>query len=63
VEGVLDHHVLGIHHVRAGEGQMWWDIGFLVLGALLVAGGHLLQRGGRYFDPGAPADRSEGRQG
>jgi len=45
VEGVVDHHVLGIHHVRSGEYQTWWDIGFLVLGALLVAGGWLLQRG------------------
>ncbi|MFJ8591084.1 DUF2243 domain-containing protein [Streptomyces sp. NPDC093598] len=63
VEGVLDHHVLGIHHVYAGEGQVWWDIGFLVLGALLVAGGYLLQRSGRPFAPGAPADRHEGRHG
>ncbi|MFJ4244659.1 DUF2243 domain-containing protein [Streptomyces iakyrus] len=64
VEGVLDHHVLGIHHVYAGDGQVWWDIGFLVLGALLVAGGHLLQRGGRFLDPGAPAaGRRAGRRG
>ncbi|MFJ4338253.1 DUF2243 domain-containing protein [Streptomyces sp. NPDC088915] len=61
VEGILDHHVLGIHHVYAGDGQVWWDIGFLVLGALLVAGGHLLQRSGRPFDPDAPAERREGR--
>ncbi|GGT05907.1 DUF2243 domain-containing protein [Streptomyces chromofuscus] len=54
VEGVVDHHVLGIHHVYAGDGQIWWDIGFLVLGALLVAGGWLLQRGGRAFDPETP---------
>ncbi|WP_299039669.1 DUF2243 domain-containing protein [uncultured Pseudokineococcus sp.] len=47
VEGVVDHHILGIHHVRSGEYQTWWDIGFLVLGALLVAGGWLLQRSGR----------------
>lgn len=44
VEGVVDHHILGIHHVRSGEYQTWWDIGFLVFGALLVAGGWLLQR-------------------
>lgn len=50
VEGVVDHHVLGIHHVRAGPHQAWWDIGFLVLGALLVAGGWLLQRGGTAVD-------------
>ncbi|MQY06492.1 DUF2243 domain-containing protein [Actinomadura macrotermitis] len=45
VEGVVDHHLLGIHHVRSGPGQVWWDVAFLVLGALLVAGGWLLQRG------------------
>lgn len=57
VEGVLDHHVLGIHHVRTGPGQIWWDLGFLLLGALLVALGSLLRRRGRPLDPepaGAP---------
>ncbi|MEU0098639.1 DUF2243 domain-containing protein [Streptomyces sp. NPDC006267] len=62
VEGVLDHHILGIHHVYAGDGRLWWDIGFLVLGALLVAGGYALQRSGRPFDPDAPAERHEGRR-
>ncbi|MDN0194662.1 DUF2243 domain-containing protein [Streptomyces sp. S.PNR 29] len=62
VEGVLDHHILGIHHVYAGDGQVWWDIGFLVLGALLVAGGYLLQRGGRPFDPDALTGRRESRR-
>ncbi|WP_019630069.1 DUF2243 domain-containing protein [Actinomadura atramentaria] len=47
VEGVIDHEILGIHHVRSGPHQMWWDIGFLVVGALLVGLGHLVQRGGR----------------
>ena len=60
VEGVLDHHILGIHHVRDGPHQVWWDIAFLVLGALLVAGGWLLQRSGRPFDPEAPAPRLAG---
>ncbi|MCW7987405.1 membrane protein [Streptomyces platensis subsp. clarensis] len=62
VEGVLDHEILGIHHVYAGDDQVWWDIGFLVLGALLVAGGYLLQRGGRPFDSHAPAAGGEGRR-
>ncbi|MCK8678707.1 MULTISPECIES: DUF2243 domain-containing protein [Streptomyces] len=53
VEGVLDHHVLGIHHVYAGERQLWWDLGFLLLGAVLVAAGWTLQRRGRPFDPSA----------
>ncbi|BCL16940.1 DUF2243 domain-containing protein [Micromonospora sagamiensis] len=46
VEGVVDHHLLGIHHVREGAHRLWWDLGFLALGAVLVAGGWLLQRGG-----------------
>ncbi|MGW7283646.1 DUF2243 domain-containing protein [Streptomyces sp. NPDC054844] len=54
VEGVLDHHILGIHHVYAGPHQAWWDAGFLALGALFLAGGLPLQRGGRPFDPDAP---------
>jgi uncharacterized membrane protein len=46
VEGVVDHHILGIHHVRGGPHQLWWDLGFLALGALLVVAGWLLQRSG-----------------
>lgn len=44
VEGVVNHHVLAIHHVRSGHDQVWWDLGFLALGALLVAVGWLIQR-------------------
>jgi uncharacterized membrane protein len=44
VEGVVDHHVLGIHHVRAGPHQVLWDLGFLVVGAVLVVAGWLIQR-------------------
>lgn len=44
VEGVVDHHILGIHHVRSGDNQTLWDIGFLVLGLVLIAGGWALQR-------------------
>ncbi|WBB78716.1 DUF2243 domain-containing protein [Micromonospora sp. WMMD882] len=55
VEGVVDHHLLGIHHVHGGPYQLWWDLGFLALGAALVAGGWLLQRGGRAVDPARPA--------
>lgn len=45
VEGVVDHHLLGIHHVKAGPGQLAWDLGFLALGAVLVAVGRAVQRG------------------
>jgi uncharacterized membrane protein len=62
VEGVLDHQILGIHHVHGGPYQAWWDAGFLVLGGLLLIAGYRLQRGGRPFDPMAPhgAERTRG---
>jgi uncharacterized membrane protein len=50
VEGVIDHHLLGIHHVRTGPYQLWWDVGFLLLGVVLMAGGWALQRGGGQLD-------------
>lgn len=60
VEGVVDHHLLGIHHVRSGPAEMWWDLGFLAVGALLVLVGWALQRGGPVVDlcaaPAAPDD-------
>ena len=50
VEGVVDHHLLAIHHVVSGEYRTLADVTFLVLGALLVAGGWLLQRSARPVD-------------
>lgn len=44
VEGILDHQVLGIHHVISGRHQLLADMAFLAFGALLVLGGWLLQR-------------------
>ncbi|AUX44214.1 hypothetical protein SOCE26_056780 [Sorangium cellulosum] len=45
VEGVIDHHLLQIHHVRPGPGQLGWDLAFLAFGALLVVVGARLMRG------------------
>lgn len=42
VEGVVDHHLLTIHHVREGANQTAWDLAFLAFGALLVVVGWLL---------------------
>lgn len=42
VEGVIDHHILQIHHVRAGANQLAWDLGFLAIGLALLIGGWLL---------------------
>ena len=55
VEGLIDHHLLGIHHVRPGENELVWDIGFLVFGAALVALGWLVARRGESELRGAPA--------
>jgi uncharacterized membrane protein len=45
VEGLVDHELLGIHHVRDDlGGPMEWDLGFLLLGVLLVVGGLALAR-------------------
>ena len=59
VEGVIDHLVLGIHHVRDDlGGPIGWDLGFLAFGALLVAGGLALARpSASSRDSGAPSGR------
>jgi uncharacterized membrane protein len=45
VEGLIDHQILGIHHVRDDlGGPVGWDIGFLFLGVLLIAVGLALSR-------------------
>jgi len=47
VEGLVDHQILGVHHVRDDlGGPLSWDIGFLVLGVLLILSGWLLYRRG-----------------
>ena len=51
VEGIIDHHILGIHHVNETvppSQWIYWDIGFLVWGAvMLIAGWALYQIGKR----------------
>jgi len=45
VEGLIDHQLLGIHHVRDDLGApLGWDLGFLAFGALLVVGGGMMWR-------------------
>jgi len=48
-EGLLNHHILGLHHVRDDlGGPVIWDAGFLAFGLLLVIGGWMLQRSARH---------------
>jgi uncharacterized membrane protein len=48
VEGIVNHQILGLHHVNETvprDQWIYWDIGFLVWGAvMLVAGWALLRR-------------------
>jgi len=40
VEGLVDHQLLGLHHVRDDLGApLGWDLAFLALGAALIAAG------------------------
>lgn len=51
IEGVVDHLILGVHHVREGSQELAYDLGFLVLGAALLAGGLWLARSPRRDAP------------
>ncbi len=42
VEGIINHHILGIHHLKPGLHQELWDIGFLASGVLLFGIGLVL---------------------
>lgn len=51
VEGVVDHHLLGLHHVNETvprDQWIWWDLGFLAWGAVMLAVGWLLWRSGKH---------------
>lgn len=50
VEGLIDHQILGIHHVNETVPRdQWlaWDLGFLAWGVAMLIGGWFLLRAGR----------------
>lgn len=57
VEGVIDHHLLQVHHVVEGAGHLPYDLAFLASGAtfLLVGGGLAATAGSRDARPTPPA--------
>jgi uncharacterized membrane protein len=67
VEGLIDHELLGVHHVNelVDAGQRFaWDLGFLAWGAAMIIAGALSLRAGRADQrvrvrDGAAAVRSE----
>ncbi|QKT03484.1 DUF2243 domain-containing protein [Ectothiorhodospiraceae bacterium 2226] len=48
IEGLINHQILGLHHV-IGEPHAGWDWGFVLLGGvgLIVVGGLMIRAGGR----------------
>jgi uncharacterized membrane protein len=48
VEGLIDHQMLGLHHVHPGENQLAWDLCFVFLGglALMLIGFAIARYGG-----------------
>jgi uncharacterized membrane protein len=57
VEGLVDHQVLGLHHVNetvARDQWIAWDIGFLAWGAGMIVAGWWLVRTGRRMSADQP---------
>jgi uncharacterized membrane protein len=49
-EGIVDHHILGLHHVNETvprEQWVYWDVAFLLWGAAMLLGGWFLYRKGK----------------
>lgn len=44
IEGVIDHHLLGLHHVYERLGLSIWDYAFLAWGAAMILAGWALVR-------------------
>ncbi len=45
IEGVVDHHILGLHHVNetvSRDQWIYWDVGFLLSGAAMLIGGWMM---------------------
>ena len=54
VEGIIDHHILGIHHVNETVPHVqwiYWDFGFLIWGAVMLVGGWWLLKTGEQQTP------------
>lgn len=47
VEGIIDHHILKLHHVVKALGQSVWDWIFLLASPVLTVTGLIVARGRR----------------
>jgi uncharacterized membrane protein len=41
-DGLINHHLLGLHHVREDGNELAWDLGWLGLGAIQVGAGFFM---------------------
>jgi uncharacterized membrane protein len=57
IEGIVDHHILAIHHVRSGPDQLAWDVAFLAFGVVLIGAGWALTRTASSDGPVARSNR------
>lgn len=60
IEGTVNHQLLGIHHVNETVPMaqwLYWDLGFLIWGALMLVGGWGLFRAGKRDTGGHAATR------
>ena len=54
IEGLIDHQLLGIHHVNETvppEQWIYWDLGFLLWGAVMLIAGWFLLKAGEQQTP------------
>lgn len=59
VEGLVNHQILGIHHVNETvprDQWIYWDLGFLAWGVAMLIGGWLLLQAGRRETASGQAD-------
>lgn len=47
VEGIIDHHILHIHHVTETHNHLIWDLAFLASGLILIGIGWTMIHAGR----------------
>jgi uncharacterized membrane protein len=62
IEGLAAHYLLGLHHVKPGPGQGFWDAAFLLAGVILVVIGFALILAGRRDEPNDGPESDAGAQ-
>ena len=51
IEGIVNHHLLGIHHVNEvvdPAHRIYWDVGFVLWGAVMLVVGYALWKRGQH---------------